>query len=158
MSSVFDVVPPAHKVRPYLWIGDMRSISDKAFLKKNKIQVVINCTPSLPFADVKHKYQLSINDDLKNNSIINMAQALPAVVSTMIKHIKNKETILVHCHAGMQRSAAVVAAYLIASEGLNKQKAIQDLQRKRWVTFRPSANFDRSLTAWEQYIKQKKRK
>jgi protein-tyrosine phosphatase len=57
--------------------------------------------------------------------------------------------VLVHCAAGMQRSAASVAMYLIAVKGMTTDQAIEYIRSKRSIAFRPSPNFERSMRGFE---------
>ena len=158
--SVLELMDNANQIEPNLWIGDMRAPADDNFLIKNNINVVFNCTPSLPFSKnriIQYKYQLAINDDLKANSIRNMALSLPAAVSTLIKHLKNNDRVLVHCHAGMQRSATLIAAYLMAKYNLTKKQAVKQIQEKRTFAFTPAVNFDQALDEWQKYISIKRK-
>lgn len=66
----------------------------------------------------------------------------------MMEHNKG-QNILVHCAAGMQRSAAIVGMYLIATKGMSWQQAITYIQGIRPIAFRPSPNFKNSLIAFD---------
>ena len=57
--------------------------------------------------------------------------------------------VLVHCAAGMQRSAASVAMYLIAVQNITTDQAISFIQSKRPIAFRPEANFEKSIRGFE---------
>jgi protein-tyrosine phosphatase len=58
--------------------------------------------------------------------------------------------VLVHCAAGMQRSAAIVAMYIIATSGYKVENAIQYIQSKRPIAFTPSPNFLKSIQIFEK--------
>merc|ERR1712029_672691 len=57
---------------------------------------------------------------------------------------------LVHCRAGMSRSAAFVAAYLIKANGWNLKQAL-DLLTCRRPCVRPNEGFLRQLAAFETF-------
>ena len=57
-----------------------------------------------------------------------------------------------HCAAGMQRSAAVVAMYLIATQQIGKEEAIKFIQQKRSIAFMPMANFGNSISGFERSL------
>jgi protein-tyrosine phosphatase len=71
-----------------------------------------------------------------------------AVYKLRLEH--KKGPVLVHCHAGMQRSACIVAMYLIAINGLKVEEAIIYIKRRRPIAFTPAANFLRSLQGFER--------
>ena len=57
--------------------------------------------------------------------------------------------MLVHCAAGMQRSAAVVAMYLIATQNATADQAMAFIRSKREIAFVPEANFEKSIRTFE---------
>ncbi len=52
----------------------------------------------------------------------------------------------------MQRSAATVAMFLIATEGLTPDQAIAEVKSKRGVAFFPHANFRRSIEYFHHFF------
>ena len=61
-----------------------------------------------------------------------------------------KGPVLVHCAAGMQRSAAVVAMYLMAKNpGMKVEDAILYIQARRPIAFTPGPNFLRAMKGFE---------
>jgi protein-tyrosine phosphatase len=53
--------------------------------------------------------------------------------------------ILVHCYAGVQRSAAILAMYLIAKRRMTAEEVMLYIQGIRPIAFRPMANFKESI-------------
>jgi protein-tyrosine phosphatase len=53
--------------------------------------------------------------------------------------------MLVHCAAGMQRSAACVAMFLMATRNMTPDQAIAFIKERREIAFHPSANFYQSM-------------
>jgi protein-tyrosine phosphatase len=49
--------------------------------------------------------------------------------------------VLVHCHAGRQRSAAVIAAYIMKFEGLSLVATLEHMKSRKRDVFFPEANF-----------------
>ena len=67
--------------------------------------------------------------------------------------------VLVHCYAGMQRSCAVVACYLIRYHNMNPQEAINFIKSKRSIAFAGRVNFIKTIEEFylqDQYYKNKK--
>jgi len=59
-----------------------------------------------------------------------------------------KNVVLVHCLAGMSRSATIVCAYLLATTSMNAQETISFVRSKRSI-IRPNYGFEKQLKLWE---------
>ena len=141
-------------ILPRLWLGNKRAAADSDFLQRQKIQTVFNCTKDLPFSPVvAHRYRVPVHDNLEAAEINNMTQWSPEIVYKFIQEYKQGRPILVHCHAGMQRSAAVLAMVLIALTGQSAEKVIAFIRSKRPIAFFPEANFKQSILSFEQHFR-----
>lgn len=63
----------------------------------------------------------------------------------------------VHCLSGMNRSGAVVTAYLMYEHGWNRDQALAFLQRKREIV-QPNPTLMRLLLEWEAALKEARSK
>ncbi|KAJ9096797.1 hypothetical protein QFC21_005068 [Naganishia friedmannii] len=61
--------------------------------------------------------------------------------------VTNKAAVLVHCQAGMSRSATVVAAYLMKTLNISPDDAVEMIREKRPVVY-PSETFRAQLELW----------
>lgn len=107
-----------------VWLGNMKSALNPQFIKDNNISVIINCSVDIPMImDIisPHEfgiseletYRIPVYDSLLEDDIRIMEQYLSKVLPFLLKKLlKEKKNILIHCHAGRQRSACVVAALL----------------------------------------------
>lgn len=145
-----DKANSADLITKNLWLGNIVASQDEKFLKENGIQAVFNCTKNIPFVNsVPRKYRLAVDDNLEEEEIRNMEHWAMEVVYKLTQEVRNGP-VLVHCHAGMQRSAAVVAMYLIANYKMKSDKAMAAIKEKRPIVFTPAANFLRSIQGFEQ--------
>ena len=136
----------AHEILPGLWLGNRYCALDDRWLKTQNIQAIFNCTKDIPFSPaVKRQYRLPVDDNLKDVEIRNMTLWSHETVYKVVYEYNRGQPILVHCAAGMQRSAAVVAMTLIALKGMGPQQAITYIQGIRPIAFQPSANFRQSI-------------
>lgn len=146
----------AHLVRPRLWLGNYNAATDTNFLTQNNINVIYNCTKNLSFAEnapsVKRRYRIPIDDNLEPEEIENLAKWSPEAVLLLVQEYRDGATILVHCAAGMQRSAATVAMFLIATEGMNPDQTIAAVKAKRAIAFFPHANFRKSIEYFHHFF------
>jgi len=60
----------------------------------------------------------------------------------------SKNVVLVHCLAGMSRSATIVCAYLLATTSMNTQETISFVRSKRSI-IQPNYGFEKQLRSWE---------
>ena len=139
----------AHEIIPRLWLGNVKASKDEDFIRQKNISVVFNCTKNLPFSPIiPIKYRVPVDDNLEHQEIRNMELWSYEIVYKLTKELK-QGSVLVHCYAGMQRSAAVVAMYLIANYNMKKDNAIAFIRRQRPIAFRPSANFEKSIQGFQ---------
>ena len=145
---------PADEVVPGLWLGSRYAALDPAYLKEKKIAAVFNCTKDIPFEPtIRRQYRVPVDDNLQEAEIRNLELwSYEVVYKLMSEHRRASAegtAVLVHCAAGMQRSAASVAMYLIATRGMTTDQAIEYIRSKRSIAFRPSANFEKSMRGFE---------
>ena len=144
-------IPHAHEIVPGLWLGDRNAAKDDVWLLRNKVSAVFNITKDLPFSPrIQKQYRIPIDDNLQADEIRNMTLWSQEIVYKMLEQHTKGNVILVHCFAGMQRSAAAVAMYLITTKGMSWQQAITYIQSIRPIAFRPSPNFRDSLIEFDK--------
>ena len=140
----------ADLILPGLWLGNGKASMDEDFLKKNDITVVFNCTKDLPFhSTIKRRYRVPVDDNLQAEEIRNLELwSYEIIFKLTTEH--NLNNVLVHCYAGMQRSAAVVAMYLIAHNRMKIDEAISFLKDKRTIVFLPFPNFYDAIAGFQK--------
>lgn len=137
-----------------LWIGNARDAADGEWLRTNGIQVVFNCTKTLPFhPSVPYQYRIPVDDNLQPAEIKNMEDWAPEIAYKILHEYNAGRRILVHCHAGMQRSATAVAFFLMVLTGRPLIQVMYLIQNRRPITFKPSANFAPALRAFEEQVR-----
>lgn len=116
----------------------------KEFIPKLKNPFVINCTKDLPNVIPNNKcihYRIPIND----HGEIEDTFYLKSVLDFVVKLIDDYPgPVVVHCKQGRQRSAAVVAGYLVHKRGLTFSEAVKFIQSIKRDAFFPQVNFDLS--------------
>ena len=141
---------PADEILPGLWLGNIVASQSGEFLQGKSIKAVFNCTKNIPFYEGSRTlYRIPVDDNLQEEEIRNMELwSFEAVYKLRLEH--KKGPVLVHCHAGMQRSACIVAMYLIAIKGLQVEQAITYIKQRRPIAFTPGVNFLRSIQGFER--------
>ena len=145
---------PADEVIPGLWLGSRYAALNPDYLKEKRVRAVFNCTKDIPFdTSIPRQYRVPVDDNLQEPEIRNLElwsyEIVYKIAHEMRRAQKDGTAVLVHCAAGMQRSAASVAMYLIAIKGLTADQAMEFIQSKRSIAFRPSANFEKAIRGFE---------
>lgn len=141
----------AHEIIPRLWLGNVRASQDEDFIRQNNITVVFNCTKNLAFSPIiPIKYRIPVDDNLEEEEIRNMELWSGEIAYKMMNEYLEGKIILVHCMAGMQRSATSIAFMLIAYLRLRALDAMKMIKEKRMIAFYPRANFGRSIDYFDR--------
>lgn len=130
-----------------LVIGNSRAAADAALFARERFGLVVNCTPDLPF---QHGFEgarvrLPVLDVGELRDTMALYSMFPDVLPRIDAAVRSGRSVFVHCHAGRQRSAAVVAAYLMIRDSLSRDAAIAAVRSKRHEAFWPNANFYEAL-------------
>jgi protein-tyrosine phosphatase len=147
------------KIMSKLYLGNYLAAKDPEFFGDKKIKAVLNCTKDIPntFAKKDIEYmRIPIDDSLKEIDINKAHLFMPSAVEFIHKHVVLQgENVLVHCFAGRQRSACMVAAYLIAKQNLTPKQACKLILEKRPEAFHfgVSLNFEKSLERYYEDLK-----
>lgn len=142
-------IPDAHEIVPGVWLGNRIAALNDKWLIKNNISVVFNASKDIPFSiNAKRQYRIPVDDNLKAEEIRNMTLWSHEIIYNVLKEHNKGEPILIHCAAGMQRSACIMAMFLIATRGYSWNQAINYIQGIRPIAFRPGANFKESIIAF----------
>lgn len=141
----------ADEIIPNLWLGNVHASMDETFIQDNRIEVVFNCTKNLPFSPmITYKYRIPVDDNLQEEEIRNMELWSSEIAYKIIAEYKEGRSILVHCMAGMQRSAASIAFMLIAYLKMHALDAMKLIKEQRNIAFHPRANFGRSIDYFDR--------
>lgn len=129
-----------------LWVGDIYTAFDADFVQKNNITLIVNCSKTIPFRFKNLKYiRIPVRDpgpgfEISHKDINVMTKCLPQVVDLIHNEIINGGNVLIHCRAGIQRSATVAVAFILKYYRKNNaylllKEAIQIVVAQRNVAF-----------------------
>jgi len=146
----------ANEIIPRLWLGNRVAALDPAWLSAHGITTVFNATKDIPFVDSSPaaKYRIPVDDNLEEEEIMNMAKWSPEIVYNVLREYQSGAHILIHCAAGVQRSAAITAMTLIALKGMTTDQAITYIKSRRAIAFYRAPNFYKAIRTFEQYYNQ----
>jgi rhodanese-related sulfurtransferase len=142
---------PVHEILPGLWLGNRIISQDRNWLQQNQIGAIFNCSKDLPFVQGLpiHLYRVPVDDNLQEEEIRNLQHWSWEIVFKIHKERNDETRILIHCAAGMQRSAAVTAMFLISQYRCTTDEAIAYIKHKRPIAFYGNANFYTSIKQFE---------
>ena len=114
-----------------------------------KVSAILNVTDSLePSFPDKFRYKIiQVTDDETSN----IYQHFRDCIAFISEVIANKETILVHCAAGVSRSASVVIAYIMYSQRIKLADAFNQVKDRR-PCIKPNPGFIRQLQEFEKEL------
>lgn len=145
----------AQLILPYLFMGPMTAAKDEAFIRREGITCLLGVRPKGAFEGklmagaLRKAQEMGIEChtvDLGSNQ--DLIHSFPQTTALIFRHVAAQHQatgqigkVLVFCESGNERSAGVVAAYLMEThEDVDYIKAMQLVQAQRFC-----ANFDDSM-------------
>lgn len=127
-----------------LYLGGKEAVSN-GFLRANNVKTIINvaseCNDVIEMKDiVVMKYEI-------DDSFGDIYKYFDEIISK-IKDNVSRGGVLVHCYAGMSRSATIVMAYLIKEKHMNLMDAYTFVKGKRNIM--PNPHFMKQLMKYEK--------
>jgi hypothetical protein len=140
---------PAKEILQGLWIGSEGDSQNPDFFRKHNIGFVVDCSKNIPFLGLNgvDEYRIPVDDHPSNNDV--MFSHFPVVVRAIDSVLQRGQGVLVHCRAGMQRSATTVAAYMMYKYNLSADDAMKAIRNKKNETFWPTPTFEKALKKYE---------
>jgi protein-tyrosine phosphatase len=145
---------PVNEIIPGVFISRWEVALDPVWLSEHKINAVFNCSKQIPFhPSIKHQYRVPVDDNLQPVEIKNMEKWAPEIAYKIMREYKAGNPLLIHCHAGMQRSTTACAFFLMALTGDPLISVLRQIKKARPIAFEPSPNFIESLRGFEQQLR-----
>ena len=117
------------RIAPNIYLGDAGDASSEKVIRELNITVIINCTVDIPFGEFEgvEFHRIPVDDKNEANIQLYFEEAI-GIIETASSQGK---TVLVHCMAGISRSATIVAAYLMKTRGMTHVEAITEIKKTR---------------------------
>ncbi|XP_060912300.1 uncharacterized protein si:dkey-175m17.7 [Labrus mixtus] len=135
-------------ILPFLFLGNERDAQDLDLLMRLNIGYVVNVTTHLPLYHVNSglRYKrLPATDNSKQN----LRQYFEEVFEFIEEAYQSGQGVLVHCQAGVSRSATIVIAYLMKHTLMTMTDAYKYVRSRRPVVS-PNLNFMGQLLEFER--------
>lgn len=138
------------QIIPNLYLGGVAAASDKDKLVQQGIRAVCCCVrelefPTREFSKEVEYYRVDIEDIGREPIELFFPEATEFIHSW----ISREQPVLVHCRAGVSRSASVVIAYLIAYHGYSLHDAFFLVRSHRSIVT-PNIGFMEKLGEYEE--------
>lgn len=150
MSQARNLIPMISKIEDGLFIGDIRSAKNIKILKYNHISNIISSTTFEDenwYDDITQTFMCVADHESDN-----ISQYFTAVWNIVNKCKSNGIVTLIHCHAGISRSATLTIAYIMRSRGIGYDDAFIEVRNKRRCIV-PNDGFVRQLREYEKELK-----
>ncbi len=167
-----------NKIYDRLFLGSVESSTTFSFLEENNVSVIVNFSKDLenkyqlnllkPIEDApKHiidwlygnsycikYYRVPIDDTQKDIEIDNFYNYIIEIVDKIIEEYDSGKTILFHCLAGNQRSAAGIVAFLMKYNKWTLEESIKYVltQKPNVFFFGSNINFIKALKQYEVFL------
>lgn len=139
-----------NEIIPNLWLGSRLAPVNQELIRNNNIKLIINCTKDIDYYTDSNvqTIRLAINDANTDESNRILGESIDDLTSLIDIYLQNNLGVLVHCYAGVQRSATVVLCYLIKYKHLQLQMAKTIMKDKRSIVFFPYPTFDNFINKY----------
>ena len=149
-----DPATDADEIIPGVWISRWQPALNGEWLSENGIVTVFNCTKQVGFhPSVPYQYRIPVDDNLQPRELKNMEDWAPEIAYKILREYRAGHPMVIHCHAGMQRSTTACAFFLMVLTGRPLIQVMYLIQSKRKIAFKPSANFAAALRAFESQVR-----
>ncbi|KAL5640857.1 hypothetical protein ACGC1H_001371 [Rhizoctonia solani] len=120
-----------------LWVGDFGAATSIELLEMAGVKYVVSCMRGkVQVHETMRRHQIPL-DDTEEQDVL---AYLPATIAFIQKSLASGDGVLIHCMAGMSRSATIAAAYLMYSQGLDPTGALELIREVR-PTIQPNPSF-----------------
>ena len=135
------------KITDKVYLGNFLIARDEETLLKHNINSVLSCsgpnTQKYKNENIQLK-ALDLNDSPNFNIIKYFKEA--------IEYIESSERVLVHCGAGVSRSATIVVAYLMWKNKLSFKESLKYVGEHRIIN--PNPGFQKQLYIFQEKLKE----
>lgn len=146
-KAFFDEI---QQVVPGLYIGGEYPASNLPYLQKHKITHIVRATETagVTFAREVKYLKVEIPDDERADIKAHFEKTNEFIDTA----ITSGHTVLVHCMAGISRSASIVLAFLVGKRNLSLDSAFHLLKTCRPYVF-PNSGFRKQLRDFEKTVR-----
>ena len=148
-SIEYDKKGPA-EIRPFLYLGSQAHASKLKTLRDFKIDAILNVTTEIEnyFPNEGFEY---CNCPVLDSPVTNIYTIFESCFAFIDKIRNSGRKLLVHCHAGVSRSTTICVAYLMRTEGMKYEHAMNWVRMCRPIVA-PNFGFLTQLIDYEKIL------
>lgn len=142
----------AHLIDDRIWLGDFSAAADPDEFAIRKISHVVN--PLGPNAErMRSKGARYCTFDIVDAPFVDIAKYFKSVTAWMAAALAAdpENRVLVHCVAGVSRSATIMTAFLMRERRLRVHQAFALVQARRTIV-EPNPGFRKQLVLWDAHL------
>ncbi|CAD8173745.1 unnamed protein product [Paramecium pentaurelia] len=131
-----------------LYLGNIESAGNGKLLGHHDIGAILAVMSTKDYtydAHIAHKF-IRIDDA----DFVNLSKYFEEAID-FIDINRQQTNVLVHCHAGVSRSATIVIAYLMKTQNMSLEQAFKHVQNQRRIV-NPNPGFMRQLKQYESKL------
>ncbi|KAM7378619.1 hypothetical protein PAMA_013499 [Pampus argenteus] len=139
------------RILPHLYLGCQRDVLNKDLMQQNDIVYVLNASNTCPkpdFIPESHFLRVPVNDSFCEKILPWLDRSVEFIEKAKACNAR----VLVHCLAGISRSATIAIAYIMKRMDMSLDEAYRFVKEKR-PTISPNFNFLGQLLDFEKKIK-----
>jgi protein-tyrosine phosphatase len=144
------------EIVPGVFLGGIDCSKNISFLEEHDIRYVLTLGARMP-ARFPDRAEYLVLDKIADDPDQDLLRVLPQCVAFVAKARRNNGAVLVHCFAGVSRSATIVIAYLMAASAavLTVPEALAIVKRRRPFVD-PNPGFLTQLKKWELHCSERR--
>ncbi|KAM4851193.1 dual specificity protein phosphatase 8 [Urocitellus parryii] len=139
------------RILPHLYLGSQKDVLNKDLMTQNGISYVLNASNSCPKPDFiceSHFLRIPINDNYCEKLLPWLDKSIEFIDKAKLSSCQ----VIVHCLAGISRSATIAIAYIMKTMGMSSDDAYRFVKDRR-PSISPNFNFLGQLLEYERSLK-----
>ncbi|TMS05562.1 Dual specificity protein phosphatase 8 [Larimichthys crocea] len=139
------------RILPHLYLGSQKDVLNKDLMAQNGITYVLNASNTCPkpdFISESHFMRIPVNDNYCEKLLPWLDKTNEFIDKAKVSNCR----VIVHCLAGISRSATIAIAYIMKTMGLSSDDAYRFVKDRR-PSISPNFNFLGQLLEFEKGLR-----
>ena len=128
-------------IQDRLYLGNMNSANNSGLLRRLRVTHILTICPMRPNPVSGIEY---LHVSIQDTPSARISQQFRRCIRFIEEGLARGGVLLVHCYAGVSRSATIIIAYLMKVRGLSYPEAVGSVHRSRPI-IKPNIGFVQQL-------------